>query len=129
MVKKFFIIMSLLLVPLSLAPSTVSAIDIVSNKVCNKAKNSTVCTDKNVGENNPLSGPNGVLTKVINLLTIVVGIVAIITIILGGLKYVTSGSNAEDVTKARERVIYSLVAILIAASAQLIVRYVIGRVG
>lgn len=104
----------------------VSAVDIFDRGVCNngKARGATVCEEKNQ-RGNPISGPQGVLTFVINFLTAVVGIAAVIMIILGGLKYVTSGSNSDDAKNARERIIYAMIALLVAGIAQLAVRFIL----
>lgn len=136
--KRFYIIVLFFLASFSFLPQAVSAVDIVNNaRICGQnrdnasdPKESAVCKDEKLeaGEN-PIFGQGSVLAKVINLLTVIVGIVAVITIILAGLRYITSATNPQDVANARERVIYSLVALVIAAMAQLIVRFIIGRVG
>lgn len=115
-------------------PVAIYAVDVVPPRICGKSDDvnkSAVCTDKRAGggDNNPITGPGGILTKIINLLTVIVAIVAVITIILAGLKYITSGSNPEDVKNARERVIYAVIALVIAGMAQFLVRYIIGKVG
>lgn len=134
MIKRFFLLASLLALPVLALPTTVAAVDIVPSEVCGRgaeARNSAVCRDNRSAENNPnrnpIFGPSGAITAAVNILSVVVGVVAVIMIILGGLKYVTSGSNPQDVANARERIIYSLVALAVAALAQVIVRYVIGR--
>lgn len=133
MIKRFLLLASLLTLPAVALPAAVSAVDIVPSEVCSRggASDSAVCRDNRSAENNrdrnPIFGSEGALTAAVNILSVVVGIVAVIMIILGGLKYVTSGSNPQDVANARERIIYSLVALVVVALAQVIVRYVIGR--
>lgn len=126
---------SLLALPvLAVVSPAASAVDIIPSEVCGsspEARNSAVCRDNRAAGNNPnrnpVFGPNGALTAAVNILSAIVGIAAVIMIILGGLKYITSGNNPQDVANARERIIYSLVALLVAAMAQVIVRYVVGR--
>lgn len=137
MIKRYFLLSVLLLAPILAVPASVLAVDVIPGRVCNKDKgerdasprDSTLCTDNrtttNNPNNNPLFGPEGVLTGIISLLSVIVGIAAVIMIILGGLKFITSGNNAQDVATARERVIYALVALVIAALAQVIVRFVL----
>lgn len=125
MLKKITLFLSIALVAVSVSTTSVYAVNVVDNKrICDKAAGSSVCEDKKVTEN-PIFGKNGVLTIIINLLTIIVGIAAVIAIILAGLKFVTSGSNPEDVKNARERIVYAVVALLVAALAQLFVRFII----
>ncbi len=107
------------------------AVDVFENNVCERAeaKDSAVCKDKNLPkDSNPIFGDNSVLMTLTNLLTTVVAIAAIIMIILAGLKYVTSGNNPQEVTSARERIIYAVIALVVAALAQVIVRFGIDRI-
>ncbi len=101
-----------------------------NNYVCNdpqaKAKNPAACQDS-AGNTNPLYGKDGIITKIINILTIIVGIAAIFTIIFAGLKFITSGSNPQEVSKAREMIIYAVIGVFIAAIAQAIVRLVLSK--
>lgn len=116
---------------LLLAPA-VHAADVFGDVCEGAGANSTVCKEKRAqedGDKNPLFGPDGVLTFVINLISALVGIAAVIMIILAGLKFVTSGSNPQDVSNAREMVIYAVVGLVIALSAQLIVRVFLEKIG
>lgn len=101
--------------------------DVCNNQSLNDGNgtqgNSVVCKSKSTG--NPLYGPDGILTTAINILSIVVGVVSIVMIILGGLKFITSGSNPQEVTKARETIIYAIAGIVIAILAQIIVQFVL----
>ncbi len=115
------------------APLPALAATDVFKDVCNSSggngtqQNSTVCQSKTGTDpaKNPLYGPDGVLTTAVNILSIAVGIVAVVMIILAGLKFVTSGSNPQEVTKARETIIYALAGVVIAVLAQIIVQFVL----
>lgn len=117
---------SLLLVP------AVHAADVFGDVCEGAGANSTVCKEKRAqedGNKNPLFGPDGFITFIINLMSALVGIAAVIMIILAGLKFVTSGSNPQDVSNAREMVIYAVAGLAIAVSAQLIVRVFLEKIG
>lgn len=136
MIKRFLILAALLLVPAVAVPvSSVGAVDVLEPGVCEKYKGKAanekpaVCQDNDTGNENPLFGPKGILTSVLNVLSAIVGVVAVIVIILAGLKFITSGSNPQDVTNAREQIIYACVALVIAAMAQALVRFILGRIG
>jgi Type IV secretion system pilin len=134
--KRFILLLSLLTLPLLVAPvATVSAVDPFNEGVCEQdaAKNATVCKDKDIrdsngNDQNPLFGSGGVLTSVIGLLSVVVAIVSVIIIVLAGLKFITSGTNPQDVTKAREQVLYACVGLIIAGLAQVIVRFILDKI-
>lgn len=67
----------------------------------------------------------GILNDIINIFSIIVGIVAVIMIIFGGFKYITSAGNQESVKSARQTLIYAIIGLVIVALAQVIVRFVL----
>jgi hypothetical protein len=71
---------------------------------------------------------NDTITLVINIFSIVVGIVAVIMIVLGGLKYITSGGDSNNITSAKNTILYAIVGLVVVALAQFIVRFVLGKV-
>jgi hypothetical protein len=84
------------------------------------------------GDTGGCTGGGAAITKVIrtaiSILSIVVGIAAVIVIIISGMKYVTSGGDASSVSSAKKGIIYALIGIAIAASAQMIIHFVLDRV-
>jgi hypothetical protein len=66
-----------------------------------------------------------VAKKAVNIFSIIVGIVAVIFIIYGGFRYITSGGDSGSVGNAKNTLIYALVGLVIVALAQLIVHYVL----
>jgi hypothetical protein len=85
------------------------------------------CTQPS-GEANPSNSLNHIIRTVINFLSVGVGIVAVIMIIIGGFKYVTSGGDSNSVASAKNTIIYALVGLVIAALAQVIVRFVLNAI-
>ncbi|MDQ3094113.1 MAG: pilin [bacterium] len=73
------------------------------------------------------SGVLGAVRTVINILSLVVGIAAVIMIIVGGFKYVTSGGDSGKTASAKNTIIYALVGVVIVALAQTLVFFVINR--
>jgi|SRR5579884_730218 len=66
-------------------------------------------------------------SKVVNLFSIIVGIIAVIMIIYGGLRYITSGGSSEKVGAAKNSLIYAVIGLIIVALAQLIVHFVLNQ--
>lgn len=92
-------------------------------KVCTtETKDSPVCKDKELSGANPLWGKNGIITNLINLLSIIAGIAAVIIIIVAGLRFITGGNNPQEVQQARNLIIFAVVGLVIVAAAQMIVR-------
>ena len=70
---------------------------------------------------------NTFLANGINLFSLIVGIVAVVMIIIGGLKYITSGGDSGNVTSAKNTILYAVIGLIIVVLAQVIVRFVINQ--
>lgn len=70
---------------------------------------------------------NDLIADIINILSVIVGIVAVIMIIWGGFKFITSGGDAGRLTSAKQTILYALIGLVIVALAQFIVRFVLGK--
>lgn len=77
-----------------------------------------------VGGGQGKSVPN-IVSTIVNILSFIVGTVAVIMIVISGLRYVTSGGDANKVSSAKSALTYALVGVIVAALAQFIVHYVI----
>ena len=101
-----------------------------------EAINQGLCAGANLDFENPdCSGGNdttekinNLIRQVINLLSLIVGVVAVIMIIIGGLRYITSGGSDTGVTSAKNTILYAIIGLIIVALAQLMVRFILGRV-
>lgn len=129
-----FFIAGILAVTLPSPVAAVEVFDDVCKNVQNNSDQSAACRDKDLQDSNgnpqnPLYGKDGVITKIVNLLSIVVGITTVIMLIMAGFRYITSGTNPQEVTKAREVALYALVGVVIAAAAQLLVRTFLSKIG
>lgn len=89
------------------------------------------CTGVGLGANacssdNSGSHLNGIIKGVVQILSYIIGIVAVIVIIIQGFRFITSGGDPNTITSARNAILYAVVGIILAIAAQLIVHYVIG---
>jgi len=64
---------------------------------------------------------------VINIFSLVVGFTAVIMIMIGGFKYITSTGDSASVNSAKNTILYAIVGLIIVALAQVIVKFVLGR--
>jgi hypothetical protein len=71
------------------------------------------------------AGIKHLAAQIVNIFSIIVGIVAVIFIIYGGFKYITSGGDSGNVTTAKNTIIYAIIGLVIVALAQFIVHYVL----
>lgn len=72
-----------------------------------------------------LFGNAGVFKQVTNTILYIVGIIAVIMLIIGGIKYVISGGDSKKVTDAKNTVLYAIIGLVIAFLAFAIVNFVI----
>ncbi len=85
-------------------------------------------TDDSSCAADPETRVNNTLKLVINIFSIVVGVVAVIMIIIGGLKYITSSGDSGNITSAKNTILYAIIGLVIVALAQFIVRFVLTKV-
>ena len=72
-----------------------------------------------------LFGDTGVFKKITNTILYIVGIIAVIMLIIGGIKYVISGGDSKKVTDAKNTVLYAIIGLVVAFLAFAIVNFVI----
>ena len=72
-----------------------------------------------------LFGDTGVFKKITNTILYIVGIVAVIMLIVGGIKYVISGGDGKKVTDAKNTVLYAIIGLVVCFLAFAIVNFVI----
>ena len=72
-----------------------------------------------------LFGNTGVFRQVTNTILYIVGIIAVIMLIIGGIKYVVSGGDSKKVTDAKNTVLYAIIGLVVCFLAYAIVNFVI----
>lgn len=70
---------------------------------------------------------NNFVHMVINIFSAVVAIVAVIMIIVGGFRYITSGGSDTSVTSAKNTILYAIIGLIIVALAQILVRFTLSK--
>ncbi|MCA9328591.1 hypothetical protein KC959_02380 [Candidatus Saccharibacteria bacterium] len=117
-----------LLVPLS--PAVARAQEIEKNLQCGANLEFTIpeegCEVDSNGES-AAERVDQIVTQIINILSLAVGVVAVIMIIIGGLRYITSGGESGSVTGAKNTILYAVVGLIVVALSQVIVRFVVDR--
>lgn len=73
-------------------------------------------------------GLNDIITKGVDILSIIIGVVAVVMIMVGGLKYITSGGDANSITGAKNTILYAIIGLVVVALAQIIVKFVLAKV-
>lgn len=94
------------------------------------AARQSVCEGVNVGGGTCADGGSDiqrVITVVIQILSTIAGIAAVIMLIVGGLKYITANGDSSSISSAKTTIIYAIIGLIIVAMAQIIVRFVLGK--
>lgn len=79
------------------------------------------------GNNQPgnLFGAGGIFQQITNILLFLIGVLSVIMMIIGGMRYVLSGGNKDAVTSAKNTILYAIVGLIVAILAFAIVDFVI----
>jgi hypothetical protein len=79
------------------------------------------------GDDQPamLFGDAGVFSTISNVLLFIVGAIAVIMIVIGGLRYVISGGDSTQVQAAKNTILYALVGVIVAILAYAAVNFVV----
>jgi len=116
------ILAGLVAAPLAIATPTFAAIN-PQEQTCigtGGTWNGSACTQ--AGQANL----SQVVKTIVNVLLYVIGVVAVIVIIIGGIRYTTSGGNAASVSAAKNTILYAVIGLVVALLAYAIVNFVIG---
>lgn len=62
-----------------------------------------------------------------NTMLFAIGVVAVIMLIIGGFRYVFSAGNQQNVTAAKDTILYAVIGIVVALLAYAIVNFVLGQ--
>lgn len=110
MITKFGV-MALVLLSISFAPLAGTAYAVVDG-----AAGTPVSDSSNNCSGGMDSSSCGIVKYVViftNILAALVGVVVVLSIVIGGIQYMSSGSNPQQVAKAKSRIINALLALVI----------------
>lgn len=71
-----------------------------------------------------LEGDSGVIKTVINVMLWIIGILSVIMLIYGGIRYTISGGDSGAVTSAKNTILYAIVGLVVAIFAYALVQWV-----
>ena len=82
------------------------------------------------GDDQPamLFGDAGVFSTISNVLLFIVGAIAVIMIVIGGIRYTVSGGDSSAVKGAKDTILYAVIGVVVALLAYAIVNFVIMNV-
>jgi hypothetical protein len=140
MIRRLTLATALLILCLSSAPRPVVAFDFFQGADCGNHKNasSVACSSQSQesakGNPNPLTGPDGLLARITNIVAYAAGAAAVIVIIISALRFITSGSNVStgsrtdtDVEEARRSLAGAVIGLIVIVLAHTIIIYIVKR--
>ena len=76
-----------------------------------------------------LVGENGIFLQITNTILYAVGIIAVVMLIWGGVRYIISGGDGKKVTDAKNTILYAILGLVVALLSYAIVNFVLNVVG
>ncbi|MEI6581541.1 MAG: hypothetical protein WCN86_01555 [bacterium] len=74
-----------------------------------------------------LTGSDGILTNVINILIIAAAIASVIMIVIGGFRYIFSQGEEKNTTAAKDTILYAIIGLVVSILAFAIVNFVLKK--
>ena len=102
----------------ALAAPNVGAIEVFDQ--CANNPDSTVCKSQN-------DSATSMIRIVINTALVVLGMVAVLMIIIGAIRYTTSNGDPSSIKGAKNTILYSVIGLVVAILAYSIVNFVVDR--
>jgi len=90
-------------------------------KGCDGNAGSDVCKAKNADDASDL------IKIVINTLLLILGMIAVVMIVIGGIRYTTSNGDSSQVKGAKDTIMYAIIGLVVAIMSFTIVNFVLGR--
>lgn len=72
--------------------------------------------------------PNSIIKMALQIFSAIVGVIAVVVIIISGVKYITSGGDSGKTAQAKDTLLYAVIGLVVALLAQVIVQLVINKV-
>lgn len=77
------------------------------------------------GTSGTLFGEGGIFTSIVNTALFIIGAVAVLMLIYGGIRYTISGGDEKSITTAKNTILYAVVGIVVAVLAYAIINFVL----
>lgn len=95
--------------------------------------NPVKCTGSScpAGITNPLNvgSPQALIGRIISAVLGIVGSLALVMLIFGGITWMTSGGNTDKIKKGRDIVVWAVIGLVIIFTSYALVRFLLGGIG
>ena len=104
----------------TLPVAPVNAINVFKECTTSQLQGTEVCKSKNNNLNSPVK-------NIVNILLWAIGILSIVMIIFGGIRYVISTGDSGKVKAAKDTIMYAIIGLIVAILSSIIVNFVITK--
>lgn len=110
-------------------PLAASAVDFIDPACKGEAAVSEYCkqAQSSKGKNAVLGG-DGIFVKIMRLMIMISGVISVIMVVIGGIKYVTSNGDPKGAQSAKNTILYAIIGLVLTLLAATIVAFVASRV-
>jgi hypothetical protein len=91
---------------------------------CNPGDTSVVCK----ATEDKLFGAGSLWNNILETFTFIIGGISVLVIIVGGIRYITSGGDQAGITAAKNTILYAVIGLVVAMLAYSIVHFVISNI-
>lgn len=124
MIKKILSLMlftagSVGVISLTTNTPALAATNFLGDACSGASADSQICKNKNNTNTQPM------VKKIVNFMLYLVGILAVIMIIFGGIKFVSSAGDANKVNSAKNIILYSVIGLMVAIFSYAIVNWLV----
>lgn len=106
-------------------PAYAQSIECTIDGVTYKGAEAGAKCSKGDGQSETLFGDAGVFRTIVNVLLFLIGAVAVIMLIIGGIRYTLSGGDSAAVKAAKDTILYAVIGIIVALLSYAIVNWVL----
>ncbi len=114
-----------MLVPVLIPATSAACTNNIQNQIDAGQAAATGSSPTNCSGGSVSNGIASIAKEIVNIMSMIVGVIAVIMIIYAGFKYITSGGESNGVSSAKNSLIYAIVGLIIVALAQIIVHLVL----
>lgn len=84
--------------------------------------------NETAGQNDPETTFGRIAKDILNLVSIIAGMVTVFMVIYGGFRFLTSAGNPESTKAGKNAILYAFIGLIIIAFAQIMVKFVLNKI-
>ncbi len=120
LVQKMLMSMALVFGVATVSVAPVGAINVIKDACTGANSTTTVCDAAGKDD------AGNLIENVIGILLWAIGVISVIMIVVGGIRYALSAGNSSSITAAKDTVLYAVIGLVVALLSYAIVKFVVG---